>query len=227
MGDEGGMPRENIKYQTTSAPRSTDAFGPNNLGSYANQCLRSGWYRFFCLGCLVNRETQSACDCESSLAWPQKQKNKSRRRLVDLERRRQWRSGAVDRERRRQAATTEGSPIWRGGGSDDLEQWMESGGGRQQRRRLTDLERRRQRRSGEVDRERRRQAATMEARRSAAAWRWRSGAVDLERRWQQHRRRQRRQRRRQRRKHGQRRVRARGGVSTKKRRRMGVTGREK
>ncbi|KAG2397339.1 uncharacterized protein HKW66_Vig0144250 [Vigna angularis] len=73
------------------------------------------------------------------------------RGLADLERRRQRRSRAVDGERRRQS-----------GGSRTTEAGSNDGG-------LADLERRRQRRSGAVDGERRRQAATTEARRSGEA----------------------------------------------------------
>ncbi|KOM31034.1 hypothetical protein LR48_Vigan01g058900 [Vigna angularis] len=77
--------------------------------------------------------------------------------LADLERRRQRRSGAVDGERQRQAGSNDGG--------------------------LADLERRRQRRSRAVDGEQRRQAATTEARRSgeaeaAAIWRGGSRAAE-------------------------------------------------
>ncbi|XP_017415012.1 uncharacterized protein LOC108326184 [Vigna angularis] len=85
--------------------------------------------------------------------------------LADLERRRQRRSGAVDGERQRQS-----------GGSRAAEAGSNDGG-------LADLERRRQRRSRAVDGEQRRQAATTEARRSgeaeaAAIWRGGSRAAE-------------------------------------------------
>ncbi|KAG2396519.1 uncharacterized protein HKW66_Vig0227940 [Vigna angularis] len=78
--------------------------------------------------------------------------NCQRRRLADLERRRQRRSGAVDGERRRQAITTEarrsgeaeagsndgGSPIWSG-----LAMTIWSGGSRAAEAAAEDVQRRR------------------------------------------------------------------------------------